>query len=861
MLTVSCMQEPQAVEQTNEAEVQSLQVPAGSVPGRIRIKMKHEIVNTKAPGLDLSALGNYTIVRTFPPAGKWEARHRAAGLHLWYDVIFDQSLPLTKAGAAMHDLEDVEILEYIPQVKSLAMDPPFDDPRLPEQWHYQNFGEGDQYAEGCDVNAYRAWTVETGKPEVIVAVNDKGVDYAHEDLADNMWINEPEFHGLPGVDDDENGYVDDIYGFSFMTLDGTNPIGKITPGDHGTHVAGTIAAVNNNGIGVGGVAGGDGTSGSGVRIMVDQTLDDQKNGSLTPASFVYAADNGAVLMNCSWGFTNNETPTPQSYMDAIDYFNAYAGLDENGNQVGPMIGGLMIFAAGNDGVEVSHPAMEENVFAVAALSANYVRSYFTSFGEWVDISAPGGDAHRSTFVLSTIPDNQYGNMQGSSMAAPHVTGVAALIVSHYGVGHKGFTRDKLIYLLQSTANKKALEENGSYATRLGAGLVDAYAALIAETPSVAPAPVTDLEGTSRANFISLEWTIPGSEDVPVPYSFNIYYSTSPLTNLDPDHLPDNVSVTDFITRGKPVGTRVGKVLDDLAFDKTYYFRIASVSLMGDRSPLSPEISVTTGHNSAPVITPLDGTSITLHLHEIGKMRFQIADPDGHPMTFRLAEEMRGITVSQEDEDIVVLSINARNAGAGTYQGTLQVSDSFDTSLLPFTVTVLENHPPKVISTLDDHIFSALSLTETYDLSKVFQDIDGEQLHYTITSSAVSIIVDTEIKNETLTVTAHSYGQTTLTITASDESATSASTSFRILVRNGDGKTEVYPNPFKDYLNIRTGNQTNLTVKLISSLGNVVFSDSVEASPFDPARLDLRSVAAGVYTLQLGDKEVFTVVKQ
>ena len=107
--------------------------------------------------------------------------------------------------------------------------------------------------------------------------------------------------------------------------------------------------------------------------MVTQMMDG-RNGALTPMSVVYAADNGAVLMNCSWGFTDYAAPTPKSFSDAVDYFNEYAGMDENGEQVGPMAGGLIIFAAGNDGREVEHPSMDDNVFAVAALSANYVRS-------------------------------------------------------------------------------------------------------------------------------------------------------------------------------------------------------------------------------------------------------------------------------------------------------------------------------------------------------------------------------------------------------------------------------------------------------------------------------------------------------
>lgn len=857
LLALSCSREAETTQKEQPAAIEQPSLASGTTPGVIRVKFKHE----PEEGTTFT-LGSYTLTRTFPPAGKWEKRHRAAGLHLWYDVIFDETVPVTKAGEAIASaFEDIEIVEYIPEAKTREMAYPFNDPRLPEQWHYQNPGGKDQWAEGCDVNAFRAWTIETGKPEVIVAVNDIGVDYMHEDLHANMWVNEAELNGLPGEDDDNNGYADDVYGYSFMTTDGKVAIGKIEPGDHGTHVAGTIAAVNNNGIGVGGVAGGNGTPGSGVRLMVTQTLDG-RNGALTPASFVYAADNGAVLINCSWGFTNNEQETPKSYVEAIDYFNANAGLDENGVQTGPMAGGLIIFAAGNDGREIEHPAMDDNVFAVAALSANYVRSYFTSFGEWVDICAPGGDANRKTYILSTLPDNKYGNMQGSSMAAPHVTGVAALIVSYYGAGKKGFTRDKLIHLLQSTANKKALEENGSYATRLGAGLVDAYAALTAGEDT-APLPVSVFTGKTQANAITLNWTVPGSADVNPPYKFNIYYAPGAMTQLDPENLPGNVSKVEVLTYGRKAGETMSYELTGLSFDTDYYFRIQGESLTGLVSPLSEEITVRTGHNNPPVITPLDGTTATIRSFETGTLRFRLEDADGHTLTPEVTQ-IKGLTVTRSDDGLLTLSLSGLSSGPGQFDGTIRVSDGYVTAEQGFAFIVQPNTAPVVTSAIADQIFNGLSESRTIDLGEFFSDADGETLTYKAESSTASIIVKTSIEGSKLSLVSNSFGMNSITVTATDGSGASASQSFRVLVRDGSTPVEAYPNPVKDYLNIRTSELGAASVKLINSLGGSVFNAQIQTSPFDPVPIDCRSFPAGVYTLMVtfnGDTVVKTIVKQ
>ena len=264
---------------------------------------------------------------------------------------------------------------------------------------------------------------------------------------------------------------------------------------HGTHVAGTIAAVNNNALGVNGIAGGSG-NGDGVRIMCLQSLGEGENGGSGSgiASAVravkYAADNGAVICQNSWGYDQQlswNTWTKSSFSAlrrAMDYFIKYAGVDEDGNQSGPMKGGILVFASGNMGVSwQSFPAADDMVVAVSASSYNGNAAVYTNYGDWVDITAPGGDLYLDSEyggVYSTVPGpdgtSAYAYMNGTSMACPHVSGACALAVSYYwGSEHrKGLTPDRLRAALLSSASPVNANLSAQYVGKMGAGQLDTY---------------------------------------------------------------------------------------------------------------------------------------------------------------------------------------------------------------------------------------------------------------------------------------------------------------------------------------------------------------------------------------------------
>ena len=416
-----------------------------AIGGEIILKLKTEasgIVEksraqgvSKGSGIDeidriLNTVNTVRFERLFPDGGRFEERTRREGLHLWYYAKYDPSVPTSEMASLLSSCKDIEIIEYslaaetsdhrraaspaagaqsvtraiADEVRNVPF--PFNESERSQQmqWHYNN--TGNIFAQtsqlGADANVYAAWQLSTGNPDVIVAVVDQGVKYDHEDLAANMWVNEAELNGTPGVDDDGNGYVDDIYGYNFTKETGELDFSAELM--HGTHVAGTIAAVNNNGVGVCGIAGGSGR-GDGVKIMSCEILGKSESGSSGAGlagqirAIKYAADNGAVICQNSWGYTAGTISvtdwTRGSYSAlsrAMEYFNKYAGLDENGNQTGPMAGGIVLFAAGNDASsEVCYPAADANAISVGATAFTGAPAYYTNYGTWVRISAPGGD--------------------------------------------------------------------------------------------------------------------------------------------------------------------------------------------------------------------------------------------------------------------------------------------------------------------------------------------------------------------------------------------------------------------------------------------------------------------------------------
>lgn len=449
----------------------------------------------------LDLVDGYQIERVFPVDMRSEEKARKEGLHLWYVVRFGEEHPVEKVAADLSKLGEVSRVEYnrtlkrasdskavpltiekIDEMASRKSSASFNDPLLPEQWHLVNDGDlrPSKFVKGADVNVRDAWDMTAGDPSIIVAVLDEGVDVSHPDLKTSMWVNEGEIW-KSHEDNDGNGYIGDIHGFNFVNKSGVISTDSRYDTGHGTHVAGVIAAANDNGVGISSIAGGN-ASGPGVKIMSCQIFSGMYAGTVLEEvrAIKYAADNGAVILQCSWGYISGAANpyewTPQYATDeewetynvlerkALDYFIHNAGSPD-----GVIDGGLAIFAGGNEAAPAaSYPAAYPDFVAVAATAGDFTPAVYTNYGPGTNISAPGGDQdyyydyvdadHKIGeigCILSTLPshisESGYGYMEGTSMACPHVSGVAALGLSYAAKIRRHFKADEFKALLYETA--------------------------------------------------------------------------------------------------------------------------------------------------------------------------------------------------------------------------------------------------------------------------------------------------------------------------------------------------------------------------------------------------------------------------
>lgn len=437
---------------------------------------------------------------------------------------------------------DVEYAEPDFLVQTAAVIP--NDPGFVNQWGL--FSSTD-----ADINGPEAWSVSVGDPGVVVAIIDTGVQWNHPDLAANIFVNAVESNGTAGIDDDGNGYVDDIHGWDFYAGD-SDPMDEH---GHGTHVAGIVGAVGNNGMGVAGTQ-------WRARILPLRFIG-PNGGYVSDAieAVEYAVAMGARISNNSWGSS--------SYSTALE-----SAISKAGGK-----GHLFVAAAGNNGQNADtspfYPACYplDSIVSVAAVGQTLLRASFSNYGaQSVDLGAPG------VSIYSTVRGSTYGSMSGTSMASPHVAGVAALVLATMPEANVATIRDRLFATVRPLTSLQGITVTG--------GMVDAAAAVagVGGTAPAAPGNLTIVTVTSAS--VSLDWTDNALNES------GFYLERS----------GDGISFSTIAT----LGANTTKWTDSgVAAGQTYYYRICAFNSFGESDYSNVAKAVT------PITAPAPSAPINL----------------------------------------------------------------------------------------------------------------------------------------------------------------------------------------------------------------------------------------------------------
>lgn len=434
-----------------------------------------------------NGLSDASVHPTFP--GETNITAQKYGLHKWYTVSFDSNISPETAADLLSRHAEIEAVEYNSILKDVrpsesieytdltltkstgASSLPFNDLLLNSQWDMVNDGTLEGSVAGADVGIKDTWRLTYGDPRIIVAVLDQGIATSHPDLKDALWINSDETDGN-GVDDDGNGYIDDINGYNFAEDIG-KPSSK-SGSDHGTHVAGTIAATNNNRTGICSIAGPvnnekdkNQIKTTGVRLMSCQTFgkDGQMTSEWVAKAFRYAADNGASVAQCSYGHNDMKgmslSEIAKWMNESVEYKALQYFLDPANANCDAVGANIAVYSAGNYNNPASlWPGAVQECISVTAFCHDFLPGGYSNYGAGCDIAAPGGDivegdADAPCMILSTglnrdgAPAFVY--KYGTSMACPHVSGVVALGMSYALKLGKKFSREEFTSRLLGSA--------------------------------------------------------------------------------------------------------------------------------------------------------------------------------------------------------------------------------------------------------------------------------------------------------------------------------------------------------------------------------------------------------------------------
>ncbi|MBO4923072.1 MAG: S8 family serine peptidase [Bacteroidales bacterium] len=832
VLSCTSVEQDGSIVERNDPESTGSQFIPGSAEVRFTPEMTAMIEEALASGSLVTksvsvnevfaSLGVSSLERIFPYAGEYEERTRREGLHRWYRVKFDDDIPFTKSEAAFSGLDGVEVFE--PE-RSISVNGFFDDPMFVQQWNLRNIGIGDEtFKDHCDINIVPVWKdFTTGDPSVVVAVVDGGFDFRHRDLSANY-----------------------LGGYNFC-----NHSTAIVSNKHATHIAGIIAAVNNNSMGVSGIAGGDyALRKKGAGLLSCQVFPgDGQIGSGSGAEAIkWAADNGALIAQNSWGYNFNSEEEARagvlagSLKAAIDYFIEYAGCDNDGEQLpdSPMKGGLVVFSSGNESYRYNPIGEYEPVLSVGAVAADFERAYYSNYGDWVDLCAPGGDRPKGTEIFSTLPGNDYGYMQGTSMACPHVSGVAALVVSY--CGGPGYTCGDLKAQLIGGANVGAVDPG----LQIGP-LLDALGAITFGSKA-APSKVSDFKAEGLYDGISLSWNVTTDDRGVRAYGYKVFVAKdeSLLEGIDFDAPASGILSADIPVEDLNVGDTLRITFGSLDLDTRYYAMIVGYSYNGVYSEVSDIRVVSTLPNTPPVIELPDVADFNVKAHETRTFPLRIYDPEGGVVRISFTPGSPAATLDTSSLPDAVLSISGPVGGPGEYLFSITATDSYGLSTeLSRKYVVSENHAPVVKKEIGSFIMNGVGEKVTFSLDDYLEDPDGEDLTFVVSSSDNSIVRG-EISGNQLTFSAVKHGLVVFSVSGNDALGLGAGLVFQVYVMDPSKPVDIGPNVVTDKLVIRIGELQDARVRISGQTGKVVYDKTLKIGAFQPVSVDVGSFAPGIY---------------
>ena len=713
----------------------------------------------------------------------------------------------------------------------------FNDPYLKYQWHYTttipSYG---MFKEGADVNLFPAWQKETGDPHVVVAVMDSGIDFEHEDLAASAW---------QGVDSKTG---EKIHGRNFYAAES----GKGSP-----------------------------------------------NAYIVKA-FEFAAENGASVCNCSWGYAfdrkkylNNENFQAifkkqfDMLKEGIDYFTDIAGCDSKGNKKpgSYMKGGLVIFASGNDSqydIEMI-PASYPRVVAVGATNSMGIPTDYMNKGPWVDILAPGGTTETGEVmrgVLSTVPknfaqsktgstpntdfilpnDGNYAYAQGTSMAAPHVSGIAALIVSKFGKTNPNFTNEDLrrrILGAVKATSPYAVKTDANLAGKMGVGFIDADFALSdpeTQKPDAPQVTVTDYSTDATRGYYDarITWKVTADADALNPQHTAFAYDISLYKKADMSKAVQSFTRYSY---DKPVGTELEQEFTGLDTDVDYVVKMSARDRFNNTSA-DATASFKTRLNHAPVLGGAMTDTLRLldtqpYFHKV----LPVTDEDGHTWTYTTTALPSGVEMKRVGN---ALDLFIKVGSVGSYGFEVTLTDQLGgKTVQKFAYKVVSHTAPKPANTLGDVSLFGQGEATQINLANAFTSMSGGEMQFSASSSNDAVVKAT-VTGTQLTLTPGKKGTATITLTAIDGGKrTTTTVQVRVTDKNAPDVHTIYPIPAHSYIKALMRSGVGKVQVIVTSLRGQKLIDET-LTPDSRTReitLGIDRLAPGTYYLLLKTERI------